>query len=495
MASFMSPLKRRRANDENGGVSLMSSPARRVVPGLKRSSSNPDSPLRKIDNTPQSPRPLGMKSLQGGARRASTDGLVNSPFRGGARRMSRGKIDATTSTAMPSSPALKRVKAANMEISNSRARGLGLRTGGGLGGPMRVIKGEEEEDDSDDENAPTNNANSSFDSVEEHFNKKDRRNSSANASLLPEQSATDRHWCLEDFSVGKALGKGKFGNVYLARENSSKVTVALKVLYKNQMAGGTAPLLLRREVEIQSRLDHNCVLRLFGYFHNDAHVYLILEEATGGEVYKQMAAKGGRLEQNLAIQYIRDVASALSYLRARFVYHRDIKPENLLIGADGRVKLSDFGWAIHAPAPVNRRSTLCGTPEYVAPEMLADKDYDGLVDNWSLGVLAYELVVGKTPFYCSTGSWDIEDDQVFKKTLHDAIFGKVRLWVDDAAEDELFSDANLEVRLGSKDKGLKKSDLFAQGYADVVIGLMKKKACERVSVDSVVDRLEVLMKK
>ncbi|GMI19986.1 hypothetical protein TrCOL_g6701 [Triparma columacea] len=195
-------------------------------------------------------------------------------------------------------------------------------------------------------------------------------------------SVTAKNWELNDFVIGKALGKGKFGNVYLAKEKKSKLNVALKVLFKNQMVSGSAPLLLRREVEIQSRLDHVCILRLFGYFHNQSHVYLILEEATGGEVYKKMSDNGGRLPLLTSLSYVYDVALALSYLRIRNVMHRDIKPENMLLGADGRVKLSDFGWAIHAPRKEARRSTLCGTPEYVAPEMLLERDYDNRVDNW-----------------------------------------------------------------------------------------------------------------
>ena len=95
-----------------------------------------------------------------------------------------------------------------------------------------------------------------------------------------------------------------------------------------------------------------------------------------------MSDNGGRLPLLTSLSYVYDVALALSYLRIRNVMHRDIKPENMLLGADGRVKLSDFGWAIHAPRKEARRSTLCGTPEYVAPEMLLERDYDNRVDNW-----------------------------------------------------------------------------------------------------------------
>ena len=129
-----------------------------------------------------------------------------------------------------------------------------------------------------------------------------------------EEGAGGRKWTRDDFDIGKALGRGKFGNVYLGWEKRSSSTVALKVLFKSHLSSGTASLLLKREVEIQSRLAHNCVLKLFGYFHDDAHVYLILEEASGGEVYKLMSeAPGGRLPPAQASRYVLDVASALVY--------------------------------------------------------------------------------------------------------------------------------------------------------------------------------------
>jgi len=110
-------------------------------------------------------------------------------------------------------------------------------------------------------------------------------------------------------------------------------------------------------------------MRLFGYFCDPQSIFLILEEASGGEVYKLMADSGGILPESTATKYVTDVANALIYLKKRHVIHRDIKPENLLIGGDGKVKLSDFGWAIHVPPPVEKRTTLCGTAEYVPPEV------------------------------------------------------------------------------------------------------------------------------
>jgi serine/threonine protein kinase len=121
--------------------------------------------------------------------------------------------------------------------------------------------------------------------------------------------------------------------------------------------------------------------------------------------------------------------------------------------------------------------------------MLNEKDYVGTVDNWSLGVLAYELVVGKTPFFCSTSGWSIEDDQAFKKTLHDAIFGKVKGWRDEDAEEELFGDRAIRERSGKKDATA--NSLFDTEYRNVVTGLMKREGSERMHVQEVFERLSV----
>ncbi|KAH3778797.1 aurora kinase A-A-like isoform X1 [Dreissena polymorpha] len=204
-----------------------------------------------------------------------------------------------------------------------------------------------------------------------------------------------KRWCLEDFEIGKPLGKGKFGNVYLAREKSSKYVVALKVLFKSQLQKSGVEHQLRREIEIQSHLRHDNILRLFGYFHDKTRVYLILEYAPKGELYKELQ-RVKRFEEKIAAKYIYQLANALKYCHSKKVIHRDIKPENLLLGMTANLKIADFGWSVHAPS--SRRTTLCGTLDYLPPEMIEGAYHDETVDLWSLGVLCYELLVGKPPF-------------------------------------------------------------------------------------------------
>ncbi|KAG9307281.1 hypothetical protein G9A89_017109 [Geosiphon pyriformis] len=204
-----------------------------------------------------------------------------------------------------------------------------------------------------------------------------------------------RIWSLENFEIGTALGQGKFGRVYLAREKSSGYVIALKVLFKQELRDAKVERQLRREVEIQSHLRHPNILRLYGYFHDEKRVFLILEYAAKGELYKTLR-KYNRFTEKRASRYIGQIANALTYLHKKHVIHRDIKPENLLLGLKGELKIADFGWSVHAPN--SRRKTLCGTLDYLPPEMVEGRDHDAKVDLWSLGVLCYEFLVGVPPF-------------------------------------------------------------------------------------------------
>lgn len=204
-----------------------------------------------------------------------------------------------------------------------------------------------------------------------------------------------KKWSLKDFDIGRPLGKGKFGNVYLAREKTTKYVVALKVLFKSQLQAASVEHQLRREIEIQSHLRHQHILRLFGYFHDKSRVYLILEYAPKGELYKELM-KSTRFDEQKTATYMSQIASALQYCHTKKVIHRDIKPENLLLGLAGDLKIADFGWSVHAPS--SRRTTLCGTLDYLPPEMIEGKLHDEKVDLWSVGVLCYEFLVGKPPF-------------------------------------------------------------------------------------------------
>lgn len=218
---------------------------------------------------------------------------------------------------------------------------------------------------------------------------------STSSNTSGSSKSSKKAWTLENFDIGRALGKGKFGSVYLAREQQTKFILALKVLFKKQLEKAGVEHQLRREVEIQSHLRHPNILRLYGYFHDAARVYLILEFAPKGELYGELQ-RCGTFDDQRSATYIMELADALRYCHSKAVIHRDIKPENLLLGANGELKIADFGWSVHTPS--SRRSTLCGTLDYLPPEMIEGKTHDEKVDLWSLGVLCYEFLVGRPPF-------------------------------------------------------------------------------------------------
>ncbi|KAM5274495.1 aurora kinase B isoform 2-T2 [Ctenodactylus gundi] len=219
------------------------------------------------------------------------------------------------------------------------------------------------------------------------------------SNLTPERLSSHflirRPLTIEDFEIGRPLGKGKFGNVYLAREKKSRFIVALKVLFKSQIEKEGVEHQLRREIEIQAHLQHPNILRLYNYFYDRRRIYLILEYAPRGELYKELQ-KSRTFDEQRTATIMEELADALLYCHGKKVIHRDIKPENLLLGLQGELKIADFGWSVHAPSL--RRKTMCGTLDYLPPEMIEGRTHNEKVDLWCIGVLCYELLVGNPPF-------------------------------------------------------------------------------------------------
>lgn len=204
-------------------------------------------------------------------------------------------------------------------------------------------------------------------------------------------------WSPSDFEMGSFLGRGKFGRVYIARERFSQYMVAMKVMFKSEIKKGRVEKQILREIEIQTRLKHPNILRMFTWFHDESRIYLALELASHGELYRHLKnAPGGRFTEPKAAKYTYQVAAALNYCHANNVIHRDLKPENILLAEGDDIKLADFGWSAHTMS--NKRKTLCGTLDYLPPEMVDGEAYNDSVDQWCLGILCYEFLVGSPPF-------------------------------------------------------------------------------------------------
>jgi serine/threonine protein kinase len=214
---------------------------------------------------------------------------------------------------------------------------------------------------------------------------------------------SEEKWSLQSFDLGLSLGKGRFGLVYKAREKKSMTICAIKIMFKKQIVAQDMLSQLKREIEYHARLRHRHVLRLYGYFHDEQRVYLVMELADKGELYKILKKlPENKLPEEKAARYIFQLSGALQYLHSKGLIHRDIKPENLLLNKKDEIKIADFGWCVLHKTGIssNRRETICGTLDYLPPEMIVQQEqgHDHNVDIWSLGVLLYEFLVGKAPF-------------------------------------------------------------------------------------------------
>ncbi|KAL5823869.1 hypothetical protein ACOSQ4_021769 [Xanthoceras sorbifolium] len=201
------------------------------------------------------------------------------------------------------------------------------------------------------------------------------------------------------YELGKLLGCGAFAKVYHARDLRSGQSVAIKVINKKKINGSSLMSNVKREITIMRRLSHRNIVRLYEVLATKTRIYFVMEFVKGGELFAKVAK--GRFSEDLGRRYFQQLISAVGYCHSRGVFHRDLKPENLLVDENGNLKVSDFGLSAVADQirPDGLLHTLCGTPAYVAPEILTKKGYDGAkVDVWSCGVILFVLTAGYLPF-------------------------------------------------------------------------------------------------
>ncbi|XP_027334351.1 CBL-interacting protein kinase 2-like [Abrus precatorius] len=205
---------------------------------------------------------------------------------------------------------------------------------------------------------------------------------------------------MHKYEFGKLLGQGNFAKVYHARDLRSGENVAIKVIDKEKVLKVGLVDQTKREISIMKLVKHPNVLQLYEVLATKTKIYFIIEYAKGGELFNKVAK--GRLHEDKARKYFQQLISAVDFCHSRGVYHRDLKPENLLLDENGVLKVADFGLSalVESHRQGNMLHTVCGTPAYVAPEVISRKGYDGAkADVWSCGVILFVLLAGHLPFY------------------------------------------------------------------------------------------------
>ncbi|KAM6970163.1 MAP/microtubule affinity-regulating kinase 4 isoform 1-T1 [Aplochiton taeniatus] len=228
-------------------------------------------------------------------------------------------------------------------------------------------------------------------------------------------SCSDEQPHIGNYRLLKTIGKGNFAKVKLARHILTGKEVAIKIIDKTQL-NPTSLQKLFREVRIMKGLHHPNIVKLYEVIETDKTLYLIMEYASGGEVFDYLVSHG-RMKEIEARAKFRQIVSAVHYCHQKNIVHRDLKAENLLLDADAHIKIADFGFSNEFTLG-NKLDTFCGSPPYAAPELFQGKKYDGPeVDVWSLGVILYTLVSGSLPF----------DGQNLKELRERVLRGKYRV--------------------------------------------------------------------
>jgi len=246
--------------------------------------------------------------------------------------------------------------------------------------------------------------------------------------LPPVASKLDHTIRLKDLEYQRILGVGTFGKVWLVLNSATRRTYALKMLNKREIIGHHQVEGVIREKNIMSSIDHPFVVNLIRTFQDERSLFMLIELVQGGELFSVIHTETrDGIEERNARFYAACILESLSYLHHRHICYRDLKPENILIDSRGYGVLVDLGFA---KIVMDKTYTLCGTPEYLAPEIILSKGHDKGVDYWAFGVLIYEMIVGRSPFY----AYGSDQVSLFKRIVQ-VKYGFPQGMVDELAQD------------------------------------------------------------
>ena len=225
---------------------------------------------------------------------------------------------------------------------------------------------------------------------------------------------SNKKMALGDFEMVRTLGVGSFGRVKFAKYKVDGKMYAVKFMKKHEIIKLKQVDHINGERTLMQLVAHPYTVSMIGSFKDDRYVFIVMEVVTGGEMFTHLR-KARKFSDEVSKFYGLQVGSAFAFCHSKNIIHRDLKPENLLLTTQGYSKLTDFGFA-KVVEPGARTYTLCGTPEYIAPEVLLNKGHGKPVDWWTLGILIYEMIVGQPPF-C-----DEEPMGIYQKILAGKIY-------------------------------------------------------------------------
>jgi len=243
--------------------------------------------------------------------------------------------------------------------------------------------------------------------------KKKDNDGNKKSTLRPKIEGAEEGDIKDKYIIGDEIGRGGFSVVCEATRKEDGEKFAVKIVEKTLIQEDIK--LLKREIEIMKKVDHVNILKLMEIFEDDENVYIVMELVDGNELFDRIVDKGYYSEKS-TVHIVKQILYAVKYLHEQGIAHRDLKPENLLCSGEGSlevVKIADFGLSkIFAGEKGEELQTSCGTPGYVAPEVLMCESYDKSVDMWGIGIITYILLAGYPPFYADN------DTQLFEKIMN-----------------------------------------------------------------------------